>query len=79
MKKIIEYCVFVLMVSEDRKKGRKIKKIKKIYPGLSGSCFAAIHKKMVRTILIRRRSVMIVTLCVLTLAQYGGTDGWTNS
>ena len=46
MKKIIEYCLFVLMVSEDRKKGRKIKKIKKIYPGLSGSCFAAIHKQM---------------------------------
>ena len=44
--KFVEYCLFVLMVSEDRKKGRKIKKIIKIYPGLSGSCFAAIHKKL---------------------------------
>ena len=57
MKKIIEYCLFVLMVSEDRKKGRKIKKIKKIYPGLSGSCFAAIHKNIEK-----KTSVQIVLL-----------------
>ena len=44
IKKIIEYCLFVLMVSEDGKKKKK-RKEKKIYPVLSGSCFAAIHNK----------------------------------